>query len=179
MPGLYNVYNALCSISVAIALNIEPQTIISGIESYSTVFGRSESVKIKGKNILIQLIKNPVGATEVLKTIAGDSSGRLIIAINDNYADGRDVSWLWDAEFELLKHHKKTIICSGIRAADMAVRLKYAGIDPSLIKINENIKSSILDMVNSIDDNEKIYILPTYTVLLDMQLFMPALTKSV
>lgn len=178
MPGLYNVYNALCAISVASSLNIDPQNIVDGIESYSTVFGRAETININNKKVLIQLIKNPVGATEVLKTVNNDPDARLIIAINDNYADGRDVSWLWDAEFELLATHKKEILCSGVRASDMAVRLKYAGVDSKLITTNENIKYAIEQMLKTIKDGEKLYILPTYTVLLDMQLFLPKLMTA-
>lgn len=177
MPGLYNVYNALCAITVAIALNIKPETIIEGIENYSTVFGRAETININDKDVLIQLIKNPVGATEVLKTVVNDPEGRLIIAINDNYADGRDVSWLWDAEFELLARHSRQILCSGVRASDMAVRLKYAGVKADLISTTEDIKTAILEMTEKIGPNERLYILPTYTVLLDMQLFLPKIVK--
>ena len=172
MPGLYNVYNALCAISIAIQLGIELETIKEGLENYSTVFGRAETISINNKEVLIQLIKNPVGATEVLKTVTNDPNGRLIIGINDNYADGRDVSWLWDAEFDLLHKHSKPIICSGVRGSDMAVRLKYAGVDPGLISVEENIRSAIEKMTQTINLGEKLYILPTYTVLLDMQTFL-------
>lgn len=178
MPGLYNVYNALCAISIATCIGIKPETIISGLESYSTVFGRAETIKINGKDTLIQLIKNPVGATEVLKTVVNDPNSRMIIAINDNYADGRDVSWLWDAEFELLQNHKKQLICSGDRANDMAIRLKYAGIQDSSIKVEENIRKAIETMTQNIENNEKLYILPTYTVLLEMQTFLPKIVDK-
>lgn len=178
MPGLYNVYNALAAVATGIALNISPETITDGIQNYSTVFGRAEVIKIKNKDVLIQLIKNPVGATEVLKTVAHDPDGRLVIGINDNYADGRDVSWLWDADFGLLEKHSKEIVCTGVRASDMAVRLKYSGVDQSKITVNSNIRESIEYMVDKISANEKLYILPTYTVLLDMQKFMPELVKK-
>ena len=82
---------------------------------------------LDGKKTLIQLIKNPIGANEVLKTVDKDSN--LLIIINDNYADGRDVSWLWDAEFEVINNNKNEIVVSGIRANDMALRLKYAGVE--------------------------------------------------
>ena len=178
LPGLYNVYNALCAVSMAVAMDIPRESIVNGIENYTTVFGRSEKVSINGKEVLIQLIKNPVGATEVLKTVSNDPHGRLIIGINDNYADGRDVSWLWDAEFEILKDHQKEIICTGVRASDMAVRLKYAGIERSNIKVIEDIRSAIETLTQEIADEERVYILPTYTVLLGMQHFMKSLTKN-
>ncbi|MEW5822078.1 MAG: Mur ligase family protein [Cyanobacteriota bacterium] len=178
LPGLYNVYNSLCAISTALTLGIAPKTIVNGIENYSTVFGRAETLKINNKDVLIQLIKNPVGATEVLKTVNNDPNSKLIIAINDNYADGRDVSWLWDAGFELLKNYQKEIICSGHRAYDMAVRLKYAGVNTKLISVEEDIKTAIEKHVRSLSENEKLYILPTYTVLLDMQLFLPKMINK-
>ena len=115
---------------------------------------------MNGKKVLIQLIKNPIGANEVLKTV--DKNSNILIIINDNYADGRDVSWLWDAEFELLAGCKKEIIVSGIRAEDMALRLKYAGIDK--IKIVKDINKAVEYIGKSADNN--ITILPTYTALL-------------
>lgn len=172
LPGLYNVYNALCAVSIAVSLDIDSQAIINGIENYSTVFGRSETLVIKDKQVLIQLIKNPVGATEVLKTISNDPNAKIIIAINDNYADGRDVSWLWDAGFDLLKSYNENIICSGTRAHDMAVRLKYADINPELIKTIPNIKEALLEGIKTTTTDQKLYILPTYTVLLEMQTFL-------
>jgi len=116
---------------------------------------------------LVQLIKNPTGASEVLKTV--DLSSNIVIIINDNYADGRDVSWLWDADFEYLKDAKNPITVSGYRANDMAVRLKYAGVDPSKIIVIPKIKHAIRHVITSLDINEKITILPTYTALLKMQ----------
>ena len=169
MPGLYNAYNALAAASMSLELNIAPETIVKGLENYDTVFGRAESIVIDNKPVLIQLIKNPIGATEVLRTVKDDENSRLLILINDNYADGRDVSWLWDANFELLNNHKKRILTGGIRASDMAVRLKYAGIKPDNIKIIENIKKSLSFSLSELQNNEKLYILPTYTALLQLQ----------
>lgn len=96
------------------------------VSTYKSIFGRAERRIINGHKTLIQLIKNPTGASEVLKTV--DLSSNIVIAINDNYADGRDISWLWDSDFEQLKNAQKLVITSGIRAKDMATRLKYAGI---------------------------------------------------
>ena len=110
--------------------------------------------------MLIQLIKNPIGANEVLKTV--DKKSKILIIINDNYADGRDVSWLWDAEFEFLKGSENEITVSGTRAEDMALRLKYAGIEK--IKIIKDINKAVEYMGKSADNN--ITILPTYTALL-------------
>ncbi len=168
LPGLYNCYNALCAVATALAAGIPVEIIKQGIENYSTIFGRAEAVEINGKKVLIQLIKNPIGATEVLRTLKNDENGRLFILINDNYADGRDVSWLWDANFELLSNYKKTAVVSGIRAADMAVRLKYAGINPENIIVEENIKKAYSLALNNTQTQERLYVLPTYTALLEL-----------
>jgi len=171
MPGLYNAYNALSAIAMGISTGISNENIVKGLENYSTVFGRAEKIIFNGKKVLIQLIKNPIGATEVLRTVKDDENGRLLVIINDNYADGRDVSWLWDANFELLKNHDKTVLVSGVRAFDMAVRLKYAGIKPNNIIICEDIRTSIEKALREVESTETLYILPTYTALLEMQKF--------
>ena len=168
LPGLYNCYNALCAITIALSAGIPINTIKKGFENYSTIFGRAESLELNGKKVLIQLIKNPIGATEVLRTIKNDENGKLFILINDNYADGRDVSWLWDANFELLSNYSKTAIISGVRATDMAVRLKYAGINPTNIIVEENIQKAFLHALDNVQEHEKLYVLPTYTALLEL-----------
>lgn len=165
--GLYNAYNALAAIALGMELGYEQNQIQAALNSYESIFGRAEKLILQGHQVLVQLIKNPTGASEVLKTV--DLTSNILIIINDNYADGRDVSWLWDADFEFLQEAKNTITVSGFRAKDMAVRLKYAGIDDSKINIIEDIEGAIEYLLNSLDINEKITILPTYTALLKMQ----------
>ena len=162
LVGLFNAYNAIGAIAVASELGIK--NIKENLLSFKVAFGRSEVKTLNGKRTLIQLIKNPVGANEVLKTI--DKISNLLIIINDNYADGRDISWLWDAEFEFLKDSKKEIVVSGTRADDMALRLKYAGVPVEKIKIINDIKKAV-DYVGKNSDND-ITILPTYTALLKL-----------
>ena len=169
MPGLYNAYNALAAFLTALELGIKPQKIIYSIENYCTVFGRAELIKIKEKEVLIQLIKNPIGATEVIRTVKDSKNSKLLIIINDNYADGRDVSWLWDANFELLTGFNGDIMVSGTRAWDMATRLKYSGISSTNILVEENIESSLKILLNNTLKSQKLYILPTYTALLQLQ----------
>ena len=169
IPGLYNAYNALGAIAAALILKIPPQTIQEGLNNFKTEFGRSEKFIINDKNILIQLIKNPVGATEVLKNIdTTKEENTLLIIINDNYADGRDVSWLWDAKFELLKDFRGKIIISGIRASDMAVRLKYAGVDMTKAEIVPDIKNAFKKSIDITPKNAILNIIPTYTALLEL-----------
>lgn len=160
--GLFNAYNAIGAIALAKELGIS--NIQENIKTFKVAFGRSEVKYINGKKTLIQLIKNPIGANEVLKTV--DLNSDILIIINDNYADGRDVSWLWDAEFENLAGAKHEIIVSGIRANDIALRLKYAGVDSAQIKIIPDIKHAVNYIGRKAENN--ITILPTYTALLKL-----------
>ena len=164
LSGLYNAYNALAAISLALEAGFSYVTIQDALNTYKSIFGRTETREIKGHKALIQLIKNPTGASEVLKTV--DLNSNIVIAINDNYADGRDISWLWDSDFEQLKDAKKLVITSGIRANDMATRLKYAGIPQCQIIVEPSIKKAIEMAAASKDTEETITILPSYTALL-------------
>lgn len=165
--GLYNAYNALAAIALGLELGYDQKQIQNALNTYQSIFGRAEKLIVEGHQILVQLIKNPTGASEVLKTV--DLSSNILIAINDNYADGRDISWLWDADFEYLKDAKKPITVSGERANDMAIRLKYAGVDTSKIVVMPDIDYAIDHLLKTLDIDEKITILPTYTALLKMQ----------
>jgi len=169
IPGVYNAYNALAAITLAVKIGIETKDIISAFNSYETVFGRAENCKLKGKNAIVQLIKNPVGAEEVLQTVCDDENAKILMIINDNFGDGRDVSWLWDTKFEILKNYKKKIVVSGLRYFDIALRLKYAGIKQENIIMEPDLKSAINVALDGTNDNEKLYIMPCYTALLDMQ----------
>ena len=164
LVGLYNAYNALAAISTAFENGFNQQEIQNALNSYHSVFGRTETRTIDGHKTLIQLIKNPAGASEVLKTV--DLNSNIIIAINDDYADGRDISWLWDSDFEQLKNAQKLIVTSGKRAYDMALRLKYAGIPQEKIIIEPDVKKAINFVTRSVKTDEKITILPSYTALL-------------
>ena len=166
LVGLYNAYNVLGAISCGLENGIDYGIIKQALISYRSIFGRAERRVINGHSTLIQLIKNPAGASEVLKTV--DLSSNIVIAINDNYADGRDISWLWDSDFEQLKNAKKPIITSGTRAKDVALRLKYAGINQDRIVVEQDLKSAVELAVKSQNDNEKITILPSYTALLKL-----------
>lgn len=169
LPGLYNVYNALAAISVALELGISKEEIQNALDSYQSVFGRAESLVLKEKNVLVQLIKNPVGASEVLRIIGDNKKSKLLIILNDNYADGRDVSWIWDANFEILKDYDQPIIVSGDRAYDMALRLKYAGVNQQLVHIEKDIREALNGALALTQEDETLLVLPTYTALLKMQ----------
>jgi UDP-N-acetylmuramyl tripeptide synthase len=138
LPGLYNVYNALAAIAAGLRSGVAAETIRKGLESMRAVFGRVETIEVAGKPVSILLIKNPAGANEVLRTLSLESSDGGLdvwIALNDKIADGRDVSWIWDADFELLTRDVRRVICTGTRASEMALRLKYAGWPDEAIEV--------------------------------------------
>lgn len=167
LPGIYNIYNFLASFIAARKLGINPESILNSIQDYSPVFGRAEKLSFG----FITLIKNPTGANQVLETIKGElkEGDRLLFALNDNLADGTDVSWIWDTNFELLQPItcNLTTICSGTRAADMALRLKYAGFEPDSIKVENNLKKALKEARKGLKG--QLFILPTYTALLELQ----------
>lgn len=169
IPGLYNAYNALSALSMGLLLGISEDKIQLAFDEYHSVFGRAEKLKLKDKDVFIQLIKNPVGASEVIRTISDEKKSKLLIAMNANYADGRDLSWLWDTDFEALSDYPNKIIVSGERAYDMALRLKYTNFPIENIVIIHDIKSALQVALSSLEPGETLNILPTYTALLAMQ----------
>ncbi len=167
LPGLFNAYNIASALALSLGLNLNIKDCLSGISKYKSIFGRSETIKLGDQNIVIQLIKNPAGASLALASIDPDEV--LIIAINDNLADGKDISWLWDAQFELLAGHKQKIIVSGIRLYDMAVRLKYTNISTSAIICEPDLTSAVKLGLKLANAKTSLRILPTYTCLLELQ----------
>jgi lipid II isoglutaminyl synthase (glutamine-hydrolysing) len=172
LPGLYNVYNALAALTAAIGLGIGPERAAQAMESMRAVFGRVETLDVDGRELSILLIKNPAGANEVLRTLllearSGDGGLDVWVALNDRIADGRDISWVWDADFELLAGRLRRVTCSGTRAPEMAVRLKYAGIPPEIIEVDGDIAHSIDRAVQRADG--RLFALPTYTALLELR----------
>jgi lipid II isoglutaminyl synthase (glutamine-hydrolysing) len=170
LPGLYNVYNALAAIAAGLASGVSLEQVREGLESMRAVFGRVETIEVSGKPVSILLIKNPAGANEVLRTLTLESSNGgidLWLALNDRIADGRDVSWIWDADFELLTGGVRRVICAGTRAPEMALRLKYAGWPPESIEVMESIEGSLDAAVSAAP--ERLFALPTYTALLELR----------
>jgi lipid II isoglutaminyl synthase (glutamine-hydrolysing) len=172
LPGLYNVYNALGAIAAARELGIPLAKIAASLATVEAVFGRVETIDVGGKPLAILLIKNPAGANEVLRTLAQEAerdAGRvdLWLGLNDRIADGRDVSWIWDADFELLAAHAGNVTCAGTRAPEMALRLKYAGWPQDRIEVVGPIDES-LDRALSRSAG-RVFALPTYTALLELR----------
>jgi len=171
LPGLYNVYNALAALATAAELELELGSAARALEGMRAVFGRVETIEVSSRPVSILLIKNPAGANEVLRTLRLESEPAggidLWLALNDNIADGRDVSWIWDADFELLEGSVARVVCAGTRAPEMAVRLKYAGWPPERISVREPIGASLDEALA--EGSGPLYALPTYTALLELR----------
>lgn len=171
LPGLYNVYNSLSAISTSLALNIPIQNIIQSLRNFEAAFGRNEVLQVGKKKLFISLVKNPTGFNEVLRTIFAKKKKRYsFIAINDLIADGRDVSWLWDVDFEHMKGKSAKTYVSGIRASDMRLRLKYDGIPTE--DLNLDISESLNYAYENLPDGETLFIFPTYTAMLEIKRFL-------
>lgn len=168
LPGLYNVYNALAATAACLALGVAPATIGRGLETFTAAFGRLERIPIERRELYLALVKNPVGFTEVLRTILQQPGRRtLLLVINDQFADGTDISWLWDVDFESLADDRVNLaVCSGIRAEDMSVRLKYAGVPTERIRVENDVRAALEIALQAAEEGETVYALPTYTAML-------------
>jgi UDP-N-acetylmuramyl tripeptide synthase len=186
LPGLYNVYNALAAAALATALETPLASIVAGLEGTKAAFGRAESVILRpavppgraadastpiGRELRILLVKNPAGANEVLRTLALEPGEHDVLGVlNDKIADGRDVSWIWDADFELLDGRIRSFTCSGSRAAELAVRMKYAGVDPARIRVRPELRVALAEAAaESGAEQAPLYALPTYTAMLSLR----------
>jgi UDP-N-acetylmuramyl tripeptide synthase len=168
LPGLYNVYNALGAAALALALGAGLDDVQAGLQAVSPAFGRAETLRIGERDLSIMLVKNPAGANEVLRTLALEDGEHDVFAVlNDNIADGRDVSWVWDADFELLAPRVRRATCSGTRAAEMALRLKYAGVPAERLVVEPSVGEG-LDRALGAGDG-RLFALPTYTAMLALR----------
>ena len=169
LPGLYNVYNALAAAALCLELGVELDAIVAGIEATTAAFGRAETITVGEQRLQLLLIKNPAGANEILRTLALESDQLELLAIlNDNIADGRDVSWVWDADFELLAARVRNVTCAGTRAAELAVRLKYAGVPEAALTVVAELPAA-LDHALAQAVGARVFALPTYTALLELR----------
>jgi UDP-N-acetylmuramyl tripeptide synthase len=171
LPGLYNVYNALAAVAAGLRLGVSPERIAGALGGMRAAFGRVETIAVGEAAVSILLIKNPAGANEVLRTLQLEAreSGPvdLWVALNDRIADGRDVSWIWDADFELLDGSVRRVVCAGARAPEMALRLKYAGWPEARIEVVPGIEASLDAAVAGSEG--RLFALPTYTALLELR----------
>jgi len=170
LPGLYNVYNALGAATLARALGASLDEIADGLGRFSAAFGRFERIPVDGKRLLLLLIKNPAGANEAVRTLVdGGAPLVAVVALNDAIADGRDVSWIWDVDFEPLLEGLETIVAAGERAAELALRFKYGGFDPSRIVTEPDLAAALDRGLALTPEGGELVVLPTYTAMLALQ----------
>jgi UDP-N-acetylmuramyl tripeptide synthase len=168
LPGLYNVYNAIGAAALCLTLGAPLPVVVAGLEAVAPAFGRAETVELAGRSLSILLVKNPAGANEVLRTLALEGEGLDLLGIlNDRVADGRDVSWVWDADWEVLAPSVRRMTCAGTRAAELALRMKYAGMPEERLRVVEPLADA-LDAALA-DGSGPLYALPTYTALLELR----------
>lgn len=175
LPGLYNAYNALAATAVARVLGVDDAPIAGALASFEAAFGRLERLAYRGRQLTLTLSKNPVGFNEVLRTITVETLvSPVVIAINDLDADGRDVSWLWDVDFEVLAEprHTATFIAAGLRGHDLAVRLKYGGVDAGRIDTSaagRPLGETLDQIIEATPADAAVFMLLTYTALLQLR----------
>jgi UDP-N-acetylmuramyl tripeptide synthase len=170
LPGLYNVYNALAAASLALSLGAELKEIVAGIESFDAAFGRFERISVGDRGLLMLLIKNPAGANEALRTIVdGGPPTVAVIALNDAIADGRDVSWVWDVDFEPLIQGLTRLVATGDRAAELALRFKYGGMDAGAIEVVPSLEAALDRGLELTPPGGELVVLPTYTAMLALR----------
>ncbi len=170
LPGLYNVYNALAAAALARALGATADEIVSGLERFDAAFGRFERILVGDRRLLMLLIKNPAGANEAIRTIVAGGAPRLaLVALNDAIADGKDVSWIWDVDFEPLLDALERVVVTGDRAAELALRFKYAGFDPEAIEVVPSLESGLDRGLELTPAGGELVLLPTYTAMLELR----------
>ena len=170
LPGLYNVYNALAAAALAGVLGASRDEIRSGLERFSAAFGRFERIPVGERSLLLLLIKNPAGANEVVRTlVAGGTPSLAVIALNDAIADGRDVSWIWDVDFEPLFERLDRVVATGERAAELALRCKYSGFAEDRIEVVPGLDAALDRGLELTPAGGELCVLPTYTAMLRLR----------
>jgi UDP-N-acetylmuramyl tripeptide synthase len=169
LPGLYNVYNATAAAALAIALGSSLADIRAGLEAFNAAFGRFERIPAGQRTIVVLLIKNPAGANEVLRTLETGVPPVLVLALNDAIADGQDVSWIWDVDFEPILEHVGHVIVTGERAAELGLRLRYGGIAADRLEIEPILERAVDRGLALVEVGTDLVILPTYTAMLSIR----------
>lgn len=170
LPGGYNLYNALAATTIASLIGLSKESIVSVLSGLTTHFGRMEKVQLGDSILDLVLVKNPAGFNEVLQfLIQQKPEGNIVFGLNDNYADGKDISWIYDVEFERLTEAAKnahTFYFTGKRAYDMQLRLKYADFDTSKFKVMKDYKALISQLK---EEGQQTYLVLSYTCMLEFR----------
>jgi UDP-N-acetylmuramyl tripeptide synthase len=175
LPGLYNVYNALGAASLALALGVSLDDVRTGLGRFSAAFGRFERIAVGDRRLLMLLIKNPAGANEAIRTLVEGGAPRVaVVALNDAIADGRDVSWIWDVDFEPLLAGLDTLVATGTRAAELALRFAYGGLDRDRIEVVPSLEAALDRGLELTPAGGELTLLPTYTAMLALRRIVAA-----
>ena len=169
LPGLYNVYNAAAAASLCLALGTSLAEIRAGLERFSAAFGRFERIPSGGKAIVLLLIKNPAGANEVVRTLETGVPPVVVVALNDAIADGQDVSWIWDVDFEPILERVGLVIATGERAAELGLRMRYGGLPDDRLEIVPSLDRALDRGLELIEAGTDLVVLPTYTAMLALR----------
>jgi lipid II isoglutaminyl synthase (glutamine-hydrolysing) len=170
LPGLYNVYNALAASTLALALGASLDEIERGLSGFRAAFGRFERIAAGDKSVLLLLVKNPAGANEVVRTLVdAGKPRRVLVALNDEIADGRDVSWIWDVDFEPLVDGMDEVIVSGARAEELALRFRYGGVPIERITVRKELEAALAYGIETTASDAELVVLPTYTAMLALR----------
>ena len=163
LPGLYNKYNTQAAVAIAKVLKIDETAIKRGLRKVRPAFGRQEEMEYEGRMIKLMLSKNPAGFNESLRTVLDLQAKNILIALNDRIPDGRDISWIWDVDFEMIPQ-SVSLTLSGDRALDLGLRMKYANLKN--YSLETDLKKALIKAAGS---TEKLFILPTYSAMLDLR----------
>jgi UDP-N-acetylmuramyl tripeptide synthase len=170
LPGLYNVYNAAAASALATVLEVPLEDVAAGLRRFTAAFGRFERITVGGRRLLMLLIKNPAGANEAVRTLLDADAPKLaVVALNDEIADGRDVSWIWDVDFEPLLAGFDRVIASGSRAAELALRFAYGGMARDRIELVPDLEQALDRGLALTPENGELVLLPTYTAMLALR----------
>ncbi len=162
--GAHNAQNAVAAAALVLTFGFSPREIAGGLRRVSPAFGRGQTFDIDGRALVLQLVKNPAGFRQTLRTIENSHPDAIVIAINDDYADGRDVSWLWDVDFTApLGGRTCRLSTSGTRAADMAVRLNYDGI--AVDGVEPDLEKAVRQAVGAVEPGQRVVVFSTYTAM--------------
>jgi UDP-N-acetylmuramyl tripeptide synthase len=170
LPGLHNAYNATAAVAAALAMGIPREAIGPGLGRSPAAFGRGERVAVDGREVVLLLAKNPAGANETVRTVLLDPEApRLLIALNDRTADGHDVSWIWDVDYEPLLERAASLTLTGDRAYDLALRVRYAGVGADRMTVEPDPEAALDAAIAATPEGGTLYVLPTYTAMLGLR----------
>jgi UDP-N-acetylmuramyl tripeptide synthase len=168
LGGLYNVYNVVAAYATGCSLGLDGAYIAERLKTFRAAFGRQERIDFRGRHLILVLSKNPAGFNETVRTAVDMAHGKnFILGLNDRKADGTDVSWIWDVDFEQLRGKAKSVIPAGNRAHDLAVRLKYAGVEAEEPQTDPG--KALDALIKNTNEGDTAHVLSTYTAMLDLR----------